>query len=60
MVSGGAAGRRGAVTALRGILTEQVDQLHVLFNNCCGDAAVRSAETMTRLLGLSATAAAEP
>ncbi|GAA1436397.1 DUF72 domain-containing protein [Streptomyces thermospinosisporus] len=41
-------------------LAEQVDQLHVLFNNCCGDAALRSAETMTRLLGLSATAAAEP
>ncbi|GAA3773569.1 DUF72 domain-containing protein [Streptomyces phyllanthi] len=32
-------------------LAERVDQLHVLFNNCCGDAAVRAAEAMTRLLG---------
>ncbi|SPF01871.1 DUF72 domain-containing protein [Streptomyces sp. MA5143a] len=29
---------------------EQVDELHVLFNNCCADAAVRAAETMRRLL----------
>ncbi len=29
---------------------EQADELHVLFNNCCGDAAVRAAETMRRLL----------
>ncbi|MFD5713286.1 DUF72 domain-containing protein [Streptomyces pharetrae] len=34
----------------------QVEQLHVLFNNCCGDAAVRAAETMARLLGLSSPA----
>ncbi|MDH6629789.1 uncharacterized protein YecE (DUF72 family) [Streptomyces sp. LBL] len=28
----------------------QVDELHVLFNNCCADSAVRAAETMSRLL----------
>ncbi|MEU1049278.1 DUF72 domain-containing protein [Streptomyces sp. NPDC005897] len=28
----------------------QTDELHVLFNNCCADAAVRAAETMRRLL----------
>ncbi|WP_061451513.1 DUF72 domain-containing protein [Streptomyces scabiei] len=28
----------------------QVDELHVLFNNCCADAAVRAAETMRRIL----------
>jgi uncharacterized protein YecE (DUF72 family) len=28
----------------------QADELHVLFNNCCGDAAVRAAETMRGLL----------
>lgn len=32
-------------------LGERVEQLHVLFNNCCGDAAVRAAEAMARLLG---------
>lgn len=32
-------------------LAERVERVHVLFNNCCGDAAVRAAETMTRLLG---------
>lgn len=32
-------------------LAERVERLHVLFNNCCGDAAVRAAERMTRLLG---------
>lgn len=31
-------------------LAERVERVHVLFNNCCGDAAVRAAETMTRLL----------
>ncbi|GAB2733165.1 DUF72 domain-containing protein [Streptomyces bullii] len=31
-------------------LAERADQVHVLFNNCCGDAAVRAAEAMTRLL----------
>ncbi|MGY1436934.1 DUF72 domain-containing protein [Streptomyces reniochalinae] len=35
---------------LRG-LAERAGQVHVLFNNCCGDAAVRDAETMARLLG---------
>ncbi|KES08751.1 hypothetical protein BU52_01500 [Streptomyces toyocaensis] len=28
----------------------QTDELHVLFNNCCADAAVRAAETMRSLL----------
>ncbi|AQS66678.1 DUF72 domain-containing protein [Streptomyces pactum] len=28
----------------------QSEELHVLFNNCCGDAAVRAAETMRGLL----------
>jgi uncharacterized protein YecE (DUF72 family) len=32
-------------------LAERVERVHVLFNNCCGDAAVRAAETLTRLLG---------
>ncbi|MCT7356703.1 DUF72 domain-containing protein [Streptomyces sp. 15-116A] len=41
-------------------LAERVDQLHVLFNNCCGDAAVRAAEAMTRLLGLSVPVTAKP
>ncbi|GGL98583.1 hypothetical protein GCM10010129_47790 [Streptomyces fumigatiscleroticus] len=31
-------------------LAERTGQVHVLFNNCCGDAAVRAAGTMTRLL----------
>lgn len=31
-------------------LAERVGQVHVLFNNCCGDAAVRAAEAMARLL----------
>lgn len=34
-------------------LAERVERLHVLFNNCCGDAAVRAAEAMQRLLGQS-------
>lgn len=29
---------------------DRVDELHVLFNNCCADAAVRAAETMRGLL----------
>ncbi|MGW4026392.1 DUF72 domain-containing protein [Streptomyces sp. NPDC005009] len=29
---------------------ERTDELHVLFNNCCADAAVRAAETMRGLL----------
>ncbi|MWA14425.1 DUF72 domain-containing protein [Streptomyces sp. BA2] len=32
-------------------LAERTEQVHVLFNNCCADAAVRAAEAMTRLLG---------
>ncbi|MGW7072397.1 DUF72 domain-containing protein [Streptomyces sp. NPDC054855] len=31
-------------------LAERTEQVHVLFNNCCADAAVRAAEAMTRLL----------
>jgi uncharacterized protein YecE (DUF72 family) len=31
-------------------LAERTDRVHVLFNNCCGDAAVRAAETMSGLL----------
>ncbi|MEU9167095.1 DUF72 domain-containing protein [Streptomyces sp. NPDC048420] len=31
-------------------LAERVDRLHVLFNNCCGAAAVQAAETMADLL----------
>ncbi|MER5833839.1 DUF72 domain-containing protein [Streptomyces sp. NPDC002130] len=31
-------------------LAERTEQVHILFNNCCGDAAVRDAETMARLL----------
>lgn len=32
-------------------MAERADELHVLFNNCCADAAVRAAETMRRLVG---------
>ncbi|MFC7840175.1 DUF72 domain-containing protein [Streptomyces sp. NPDC057382] len=36
----------------------RADRVHVLFNNCCGDAAVRAAQTMARLLdGTGASAA---
>ncbi|MEU6353782.1 DUF72 domain-containing protein [Streptomyces sp. NPDC047072] len=31
-------------------LAAEADEVHVLFNNCCGAAAVRAAETMTELL----------
>ncbi|WP_327685705.1 DUF72 domain-containing protein [Streptomyces sp. NBC_00467] len=31
-------------------MSRRAEQLHVLFNNCCGDAAVRAAESMERLL----------
>ncbi|MFJ9041782.1 DUF72 domain-containing protein [Streptomyces sp. NPDC102406] len=31
-------------------LAESAEQVHVLFNNCCGDAAVRAAGQMSRLL----------
>ncbi|KOT50947.1 MULTISPECIES: DUF72 domain-containing protein [Streptomyces] len=32
-------------------MAERADVVHVLFNNCCGDAAVRAAESMRGLLG---------
>ncbi|MEU4681800.1 DUF72 domain-containing protein [Streptomyces xinghaiensis] len=35
-------------------MAERAERLHVLFNNCCGDAAVRAAESMRTLLGLPA------
>ncbi|MGC5362296.1 DUF72 domain-containing protein [Streptomyces sp. DT24] len=35
-------------------MAERADRLHVLFNNCCADAAVRAAESMRGLLGLPA------
>ncbi|PYC76898.1 DUF72 domain-containing protein [Streptomyces tateyamensis] len=31
-------------------MAEQADEVHVLFNNCCGEAAVHAAETMSHLL----------
>lgn len=31
-------------------LAERTERVHVLFNNCCGDAAVRAAEAMERVL----------
>ncbi|MEU6991370.1 DUF72 domain-containing protein [Streptomyces sp. NPDC046465] len=31
-------------------LAERSEEVHVLFNNCCADASVRAAETMSRLL----------
>lgn len=37
-------------------LAGRVEQVHVLFNNCCGDAAVRAAEAMARALGIEAPA----
>ncbi|MFS4107992.1 DUF72 domain-containing protein [Streptomyces sp. PD-S100-1] len=33
-----------------GALAARVERVHVLFNNCCGDAAVRAAERMRALL----------
>ncbi len=33
-------------------MAERADLVHVLFNNCCADAAVRAAESMRELLGL--------
>jgi uncharacterized protein YecE (DUF72 family) len=41
-------------------LAGQVDELHVLFNNCCADAAVRAAETMSRLLTAPRAAPSSP
>lgn len=38
-------------------MAERAAQLHVLFNNCCGDAAVRAAEAMKQLLGRQPVAA---
>ncbi len=38
------------VPRVRG-MAERADVVHVLFNNCCGDAAVRAAESMRQLLG---------
>ncbi|MFE1454504.1 DUF72 domain-containing protein [Streptomyces sp. NPDC058735] len=38
-------------------LGERTEQVHVLFNNCCGDAAVSAAEHMARLLDAAAPAA---
>ncbi len=32
------------------VLAEQAGQVHVLFNNCCGDASVRAAEQLTHLV----------
>ncbi|QKW51127.1 DUF72 domain-containing protein [Streptomyces buecherae] len=37
-------------------LAGQADEVHVLFNNCCADAAVRAAGSMRDLLGLPAPA----
>ncbi|MFD6322896.1 DUF72 domain-containing protein [Streptomyces sp. NPDC058442] len=34
-------------------MAERTREVHVLFNNCCGDAAVRAAQSMRHLLGLS-------
>ncbi|MCT9090417.1 DUF72 domain-containing protein [Streptomyces sp. ASQP_92] len=34
-------------------MAERAQEVHVLFNNCCGDAAVRAAQAMRQLLGLS-------
>lgn len=33
-------------------MAERAREVHVLFNNCCGDAAVRAAESMRNVLGL--------
>ncbi|WP_333768029.1 DUF72 domain-containing protein [Streptomyces sp. IBSBF 2435] len=37
-------------------MAEQAEEVHVLFNNCCADAAVRAAQSMRGLLGLPAPA----
>ncbi|MCP9959992.1 DUF72 domain-containing protein [Streptomyces sudanensis] len=36
-------------------LADRAAEVHVLFNNCCGDAAVRAAEAMRRVLGAEGT-----
>ncbi|GAA0929593.1 DUF72 domain-containing protein [Streptomyces thermoalcalitolerans] len=41
-------------------LAGSVERLHVLFNNCCGDAAVRAAERMRSLLERPASASRVP
>ncbi|WP_112465227.1 DUF72 domain-containing protein [Streptomyces triticisoli] len=41
-------------------LAGRVERLHVLFNNCCGDAAVRAAERMRSLLDGRRTASHVP
>ncbi|MEU0399940.1 DUF72 domain-containing protein [Streptomyces sp. NPDC006197] len=38
------------------VMADRAREVHVLFNNCCGDAAVRAAETMSRLLGTQSDA----
>ncbi|WP_327289995.1 DUF72 domain-containing protein [Streptomyces sp. NBC_01198] len=38
-------------------LAEQAREVHVLFNNCCGDAAARAAQSMRTLLDLRAPVA---
>ncbi|MFC4034096.1 DUF72 domain-containing protein [Streptomyces polygonati] len=37
-------------------LADRAQEVHVLFNNCCADAAVRAAESMGELLGVRAPA----
>ncbi|MGC5413290.1 DUF72 domain-containing protein, partial [Streptomyces sp. DT225] len=34
-------------------MAERAHEVHVLFNNCCGDAAVRAADAMRHLVDLS-------
>ncbi|MEU3463889.1 DUF72 domain-containing protein [Streptomyces sp. NPDC006733] len=41
-------------------LADRAEEVHVLFNNCCADAAVRAAETMTALLAGPAASSAAP
>ncbi|MEW1909879.1 DUF72 domain-containing protein [Kitasatospora sp. NPDC085895] len=38
-------------------MADRAREVHVLFNNCCGDAAARAAESMRRLLDTSAAPA---
>ncbi|MEU1019780.1 DUF72 domain-containing protein [Streptomyces sp. NPDC005898] len=40
-------------------MAERADEVHVLFNNCCGDAAVRAAESMSRLVASDSPKARE-
>ncbi|MFE2179597.1 DUF72 domain-containing protein [Streptomyces sp. NPDC059455] len=41
-------------------MAQQADEVHVLFNNCCADAAVRAAESMRQLLGAPASPVPSP